>query len=154
MKHTEDIFRKVRSERKWFKNVRLVPSEVPSLPPVADALGFWVKGGPSVPLPRELRTDSKILLSAAKVQVAPEIARKAIEIVAEDSGFDLCELRGFTDSIDLDCDSLLSLVIGNDLLNLGLQIPKNRFGNTVMGKELGQFLKAFISEHGHLLDGC
>lgn len=35
----EDVFKHIRAKRKWFKNVRLYSSELPSLPPRADESG-------------------------------------------------------------------------------------------------------------------
>ena len=40
---TEDVFRKLRSDRKWFKNVKVCLTDFPKLPPASDFRGYWVK---------------------------------------------------------------------------------------------------------------
>lgn len=176
MSPSEDIFKKIRTERKWFKNVRLVPSEVPSMPPVADARGYWVKGGSrnalmsettseasprlglgslkyGIPGPPESRADGAELLSAAKVDISPELAREAIQIIAEDLGMEVRELRALTDFTLVGIDSLNSLVVVDDLLKLGVEVPKNGYGNRLMGEDLEIFLLEFVKAQGNACNG-
>lgn len=40
---TEGSCRRLRTERKWFKNVKICPSNIPSLPPCVDDQGRWIE---------------------------------------------------------------------------------------------------------------
>lgn len=131
---TEDAFIQIRADRKWFKNLRLFPSELPNFLPKINECGHIGKDGKlkSVllvqPVENEIPEHFVIhpsphrafesLPSFTRTDVSQEIAVRAIKAIAEICGLTVDELREicgsgpvFIDSLDLDL--LLSIEIIN-----------------------------------------
>ena len=128
----EDVFKQIRAERKWFKNLRLVPCELPSLPLKLDEFGHVEKfAGPkidvSVPMmenmahlvtPPSPHRAFEHLPSFPRIEVPAELATKTIRSIADVCDVTVDELRevcstsgpGFMDSLGLDSLSRTQLM--------------------------------------------
>ena len=172
----EDVFKQIRAERKWFKNVRLYPSEMPSLPLQVDESGHVEKfAGPksdlSVPIAKKgkmahLMTHPspyralESLPSFPRIEIPQELATKAITAIADVCGVTVDELReicgtsgpDFIDSLGL--DSLLSMELIFTLTDIGVDIPKSATGGYLVQEIFEGFLASFIlqlTESGHVV---
>lgn len=125
----DDVFKQIRAERKWFKNVRLFPSELPGLPLEIDEFGKLQKYADTnsepvqiaerrilehpVTHPSPYRANDH-LPPCPRINVSQEVATRAITAIAADCGATVGELREMcrhgSDLIDsLGLDSLMSL---------------------------------------------
>ena len=173
----EDVFKQIRAERKWFKNVRLFPSELPSLPLKVDESGHVEKSaGPksdlSVPVAKKENTahlvthpspyrELESLPSFPRIEIPQELATKAIEAIAYVCGVTVDELRGicstsgpdFIDSLGLDSLSSIELIF--TLTDIGVEIPRSATGGYLVQEVFEGFLGSFIlqlTESGHEVD--
>ena len=143
----EDVFKQIRAERKWFNNVRLFPSELPSLPLKLDESGHvekfaGPKSDPSVPNAKEENMAHLVthpspyrafesLPSFSRIEIPQELAMKATEAISDVSGMTVDELRGicstrkpdFVDTLGL--DSLSSIDLISTLIDIGIEIPRS-----------------------------
>ena len=174
---TEDVFKQIRAERKWFKNVRLFPSELPSLPLKVDEFGHVAKfAGPKSDLPGPNAKKENMahlvthpspyrafesLPSFPTIELAPELATKAMQAIADVCGVSVDELRvicntngpDFIDSLGLDSLSSIELIF--TLTDIGVEIPRSANGGYLVQEIFGGFLKSFIlqlTESGHKID--
>lgn len=170
----EDIFKQIRAERKWFKNVRLFPSELPSLPLRIDESGHFAKfAGPksnlSVPIAQKENMAHLVthpspyrafefLPSFPRIDISQELATKAIRTIADVCGMTVDELRGicstgepdFIDSLGL--DSLESIELIFALTDIGVEVPKSAARGYLRQEVFEGFLGSFIlqlTESGH-----
>lgn len=163
---TEDVFRQIRAERKWFKNVRLFPSEPPSLPLRADESGQLEKCARPEGVFQVQTTKDGILedrathssqyrafrslpYSSSRINVSYEIAIRAIEAIAEICELTVDELReicgsdaDFTGSLRL--DSLLRLEVIDTITRLGVEVPGSAAGSYLAQEVFGSFLKSLV----------
>lgn len=168
MPAAEEVFKQIRAERKWFKNVRLCPSEFPSLPPVADESGNFTKA--SVTQTRYFsesgRTDhvnSGPLFapdgdppSFSNVDISQELAAQSIAAIAEIFEVSVNELREISTSPSgigiqsLGLDSFEGLEIIHRLTKLGVKIPSSVSEKTgfFVQEVLECFLESLIIQHG------
>ena len=170
----EDVFKQIRAERKWFKNVRLFPSELPSLPLKVDEFGYVEKfAGPKsdLPVPKEnmayLVTHPspyrafESLPSFPRIEIPQELATKAMEAIADVCGMTGDELRGicstngpdFIDSLGLDSLSSIELIF--TLTDIGVEIPRSATGGYLVQEVFEGFLESFIlqlTESDHKID--
>ncbi|KAI4218987.1 MAG: hypothetical protein L6R36_008633 [Xanthoria steineri] len=100
---TEGSFHRLRTERKWFKNVKICPSNIPSLPPCVDDRGSWVEP-PTISESTKERPDQE---TPCNTSVLPEngdkghgyltiqetVAAKIIRGIAEDLYLSVAELQ-------------------------------------------------------------
>lgn len=170
---TEDIFKQIRAERKWFKNVRLFPSELASLPLRADEFGHFAKSANSGSVLSLRTTNDRILANRAthpspyrnleslpsfpKINVSQETALEAIKAIADICGVTVDELReicgsdpDFIDSLGL--DSLLSIEVIATITNLGIEVPRSATGSYLVQEIFESFLESFILEYIGLVD--
>ena len=170
---TEDIFKQIRAERKWFKNVRLFPSELPSLPLRADEFGRFAKVANPASVLSPRTTNDRILANRAthpspyrsleslpsfpRINVSQDIAIEAIKAIAEICGVTVDELReicaGDPDFIDsLGLDSLLSIEITGTITDLGIEVPRSVKGSYLVQEIFESFLESFILEYIGVVD--
>ena len=167
---TDDVFRQIRTERKWFKNVRLFPSELPSLPFKVDESGHLQKASSNrasvLPAQTTLTHGSSQYLvthpspyraiaslpSFPRVDIPQDVAVRAINDIAEICGLTVQELReicsrdpDFIDSLGL--DSLLSIVIIDSLTKLGVEVPRSATGSYLVQEVFELFLGSFIVDY-------
>ena len=174
---TEDDFKQIRAERKWFKNVRLFPSELPSLPLKVDEFGYVEKfAGPKSDLPASNAKKENMaylvthpspyrafesLPSFPRIEISQEVATKAMQAIADVCGVTVDELReicstdgpDFIDSLGL--DSLSSLQLISKLRRIGVEIPRSVTRRYLVQEVFEGFLESFIlqiSEPGHKID--
>ena len=164
---TEDVFKQIRAERKWYKNVRLFPSELPSLPLHGNNSGHFTKCvNPDSTLAVQTNNDSVLmgrvthpspyrrlesLPSFPRTDVSQEIAVRAIGAIAEICGVTVDELRricdndpDFIDSLGL--DSLLSIEVIDTITKLGVEVPRSATGSFLVQEVFESFLESFILE--------
>lgn len=173
----EDVFKQIRAERKWFKNVRLFPSELPSLPLKVDESGHVEKfAGPksnlTVPIAQKENMAHMVthpspyrafesLPSFPRIDIPQELATKAIEAIADVCGMTVDELQGicstggpdFIDSLALDSLSSIELIF--TLTDIGVEIPKSATGGYLVQEVFEVFLESFIlqlTKSGHKVD--
>ena len=170
---TEDVFKQIRAERKWFKNVRLFPSELPSLPLRADETGQLEKCanrgsalvvqtakdgvlGNRVTHPSPYRAFES-LPSFPRIDVSQETAIIAMRSIAEICGVTVNELReicgrdpDFIDSLGL--DSLLSIEVIATMTKLGVEVPRSATGSYLVQEIFESFLESFILEYIGVVD--
>ena len=173
----EDVFKQIRAERKWFKNVRLFPSELPSLPLKVNESGHVEKfAGPKSHLPVPIAKKENMahlvthpspyrafdsLPSFPRIDIPQERATKAFTAIADVCGMTVDELRGicstggpdFIDSLGLDSLSSLELIF--TLTDIGVEIPRSATGGYLVQEVFEGFLGSFIlqlSESGHRID--
>lgn len=168
MPPVEDVFRTMRAERKWFKNVRLFPSELPSIPLVADQMCNFFKGScdsahsakpfakneNSTSLPSTSRVDYPLL---DKVIVSQQTAKQVIDTIADIVGLSVSELldvnasQGGLDSLGI--DSLLSLAILSKLTLIGIPVPQASISNGFLLQEnFETFLESLIMKCSEVSD--
>ena len=161
----EDVFRQIRAERKWFKNVRLFPSDLPNLPRGArnsSHSGNLIEQQSVLLVPTAKNeimeqfvihpTPSESLPHFPRSDVPQDVAAKAISCIAEICGVTLDELRSMCGSgsnlLDsLGFDSLITLAMVSAIRNLGIEIPRPAYG-----PDLGTFLESFILEYIDMVD--
>ena len=169
------MFQQIRTERKWFKNVRLFPSEIPTLPFRVDESLHSEKQSTSresiLPVqtavmndrPQHLVTHPSPyraiapLLSFPRVEVSEELAVRAIKVIAEISEVTVQELReicsrkpDFIDSLGL--DSLLSIAIIERLTKLGVEVPRSATGSYLVPEVFELFLESFILDYVNVFE--
>lgn len=172
---TENVFHRLRAERKWFKNVRICPTEIPKLPPSSDLMGYWVKmGGGQVPAQLRLTEVDHAMrqenLQNAVLSLEPSsedngglrkseaTAAQAIRMISETVYLSVEELRdlAFNDFEPgtLGLDSLLMMEIIFGLEDLGITPPKDRPAKNalIMASSLELFIKDFVNEYWYCLD--
>ncbi len=173
---TENIFHRLRAERKWFKNVRICPTEIPRLPPTSDHMGFWVKmGGGQVPAQLRL-TEADDAMRQENLQNAmlslesfskdntglrksEATAARAIRMISEIVYLSVEELKdlAFNDFSPgtLGLDSLTTIEIVFGLKNLGITPPEDRpaKNSLIMAYSLELFIKDFVNEYWYCLAG-
>lgn len=170
---TEDVFKQIRAERKWFKNVRLFPSELPTLPLRADEFGQFAKDANPERVLTVRTTNDGVLASRAthpspyrtleflpsfpRINVSQEIAIEAIKAIADICGLTVDELReicgsdpDFIDSLGL--DSLLSIEVIATITNLGIEVPRSATGSYLVQEIFESFLESFILEYIGIVD--
>lgn len=164
---TEDVFKQIRAERKWYKNVRLFPSELPRLPLQGNNSGHFAKCvNPDSALAVQTNNDSVLkgrvthpspyrrlesLPSFPRTGVSQETAVRAIGAIAEICGVTIDELRNICDSdpdfIDsLGLDSLLSIEVIDTITKLGVEVPRSATGSFLVQEIFESFLEFFIVE--------
>lgn len=168
MPAAEEVFKQIRAERKWFKNVRLCPSEFPSLPPVADESGNFTKTSVTQTgyFPESGRTDhvnSGPLFapdgdppSFLNVDISQELAAQSVAAIAEILEVSMNELLEISTSPSgigiefLGLDSLTGLEIIHKLTRLGVKIPSPISEKTgfFMQEVLECFLESLIIQYG------
>ena len=160
---TEDDFKHMRAERKWFKNVLLFPSKYPSLPSVADESGCVTKAiGSSSESTRNYQVNNGQVsapdgdsLCLSKVDISEEAATQAIISIADVFAVSVTELREICTSSSgiesLGLDSLICLIIIYELINLGVIMPSSVSGSFFEQEILKCFLESFIMEYGDLV---
>ena len=170
---TEDIFKQIRAERKWFKNVRLFPSELPTLPLRADGFGQFAKDANPERVLAVRTTNAGVLANRAthpspyrtleslpsfpRIDVPQKIAVEAIKAIAEICGVTVDELReicgsdpDFIDSLGL--DSLLSIEVIATITDLGVEVPRSATGSYLVQEIFESFLESFILEYIGVVD--
>ncbi|MCJ1261586.1 hypothetical protein MMC22_001451 [Lobaria immixta] len=164
-----DVFKQIRAERKWFKNVRLFPSEFPSLPLVGDESGHFTKPVSKHhatrmgyfadntrkdhvnPCPSFASADDTP--SFPNIDVSQEVAAQAIIAIADVLTISVSELRELSTTPSgiesLGLDSLWSIEIISLLLRSGVKLPTPYFFDQGV---LDRFLESFIMKHGNAFD--
>ncbi|KAL8827153.1 MAG: hypothetical protein Q9170_007131 [Blastenia crenularia] len=174
----ENVFQRLRAQRKWFKNVKICRTEIPRIPPTSDHLGMWVKmGGNQIPTQVTLtEADDRLRLENLQNSIIPfekssgetstqnkleAVAAQAIREISEEVGIPVEELKdlAFNDFEPgtLGIDSLLSLSIIMRLECLGINLPKPcpAKSSYVHGLYLESFVKDFVKEYWYCLkDEC
>ena len=160
----EDVFKQIRAERKWFKNVRIFPSGSPSLPYRANGSGHneeFVKPKSVLSVPTAKNKIMEHLVthlsphrafestsSFPRLGVSQEIAAKAVVAVAEIIEMPEDELREMccSDPHFIHClglDSLLKLEIMFAIMELGIEIPEFP---EIVHAVFANFLQSFLME--------
>ncbi|KAL8784941.1 MAG: hypothetical protein Q9213_003683 [Squamulea squamosa] len=160
---TRNVFQTLRTERKWFKNVKICPSDIPGLPPSIDDRGNVVKG-----LTMKPEMDGQVIedhtyhpTPSSKTAIEgdfdlniPElVATQAIRLVTEEISMNFGELKELTSAgaepEDLGIDSLLAVSITWRFQELGIEPPTgHRFYDPLF---LESFIRKLISQYGHFL---
>ena len=157
--------------------MRLFPSELPSLPLKVDESGhiekFAVpKSDLSVPVVKQENMahlvthpspyrEFESLPCFPRIEIPQDLAKKAIEAIADVCGVTVDELRGicrtsgpdFIDSLGLDSLSSLELIF--TLTDIGVEIPRSATGGYLVQEVFEGFLGSFIlqlTESGHKID--
>lgn len=172
---TEHVFQTLRAERKWFKNVRICPTEIPSLAPTSDTMEFWVKrGGGQVPTQMRLTElddamrQENLRNAVLSLQASSEdkgaleereaAAAQAIRLMSETAYLSVEELQdlAFNDFEPgmLGLDSLLMMEISVRLKKLGITPPRDDPANNTLVESLyvEYFIKDFVNEYWYCLN--
>ena len=168
------MFQQIRTERKWFKNVRLFPSGIPTLPFRADESVHFKQSTSRESIlpvqtavmndrPQHLVTHSgpyraiAPLPSFPRVEVSKEFAVRAIKVIAEIFEVTVQEVReicsrkpDFIDSLGL--DSLLSIAIIGRLTKLGVEVPRSATGSYLVPEVFELFLESFILDYVNVFE--
>ncbi|KAL8915745.1 MAG: hypothetical protein Q9172_006709 [Xanthocarpia lactea] len=163
---TEGTFHRLRTERKWYKNVKICHSAIPSLPPCVDNQGFWVKAPPkSQEVDERLRqetfckTSSSLegdLKDCGYMNIPENVATEAIRRIAGDLYLTVAELRDIavneSEPGGLGVDSLMAMSIAWQLQDLGFTAPKgfNEF-DFYDCRFLESFIRSLVQRYGHCL---
>lgn len=163
----EDVFRRMRTERQWFKNVVLYPSDLPRLPPTADENGYFVKvcykddiyrddrthmreGNSALPSPVETVLDARTPIQAVAgfPAISSELAREATVKVADILSVSVGELidvcaKGIGVGA-LGLDSIQSIEIIHDLSTLRVKVPSTKAGSFIIDDEFKIFLQSIL----------
>ena len=169
---TEKVFQRLRSERKWFKNVKICASGIPKLPPTADQQGMWVKMvGAQTPtqtmiteIEDEIRQEnlrksmSSFDMAHVCLRSREAAAAQAIRMICEEITLSVEELKDlcFNDFKPglLGVDSLLVFGIMHRLQELGINLPDLKYGNGHIRILLFEaFIKDFVNEYWYCLEG-
>ena len=169
---TENIFQRLRAERKWYKNVKIVASGIPKLPPTFDHQGMWVKmGGSQTPTGTmitevEDQTRQKNLRESMSsfdpsdfgLRKREAAAAQAIRGTCEEIALSIEELKDlcFNDFELglLGVDSLLMFSVIHRLQGLGINPPKPDYGTGYTESLLFEaFIKDFVNEYWYCLEG-
>ena len=152
---TEGSFRRARAERKWFKNVKICPSNIPSLPPCVDDRGYWIEA-PTVSGISNERLDQEALCNTstspgrdmkgrASLIIEDNVVAKVIRGIAEDLYLNLAELKDIASTKDspgiLGIDSLIAVSISWRLKSLNIDPQKDIATQNIYD---GLFLESFI----------
>lgn len=166
---TEDVFKRIRADRKWFKNVRICPcpSDLSILLPIFDHQVSLVKTEGDPFLEETMIADAEkwhpheslhhtmsFFGSASENSIRSEsreaIATQAIRLISQETYLTVDELKDlilndFEPGV-LGLDSLMSLSIRWGLKDLGITIPNPHAGHMfyIEGPNFESFIKEFI----------
>ena len=163
---TENIFQRLRTERKWYKNVKICASGIPKLPPTSDHRGMWIKvdegqnftGKMITKVEDEVRQKnlresmSSFDLNDFDRKRGEAAAAQAIKEICEHTFLSIEELKDLCSndfkSEHLGVDSLLMFGIMNVLQNLGINSPKLNYESGYWQPLLfEEFIKDFVNEY-------
>ncbi|KAL8749230.1 MAG: hypothetical protein Q9199_007812 [Rusavskia elegans] len=154
---TEGSFHRLRTERKWFKNVKICPSNIPSVPPCVDDQGFWIEA----PTISESIDERRIQETLCNTSISPQkdaedqgyliiqanVAAEIIRGIAEDLYLTVAELKDIAANDSepgrLGIDSLMAVSISWRLKSLNVAPPRG-----VMAQNFydGLFLESLIRD--------
>ncbi|KAI4259142.1 MAG: hypothetical protein L6R42_004733 [Xanthoria sp. 1 TBL-2021] len=155
----------LRTERKWFKNVKICPSNIPGLPPCVDDQGLWIEA-PTISESTHERRNQETL---CKTSISPEknanghgyliiratVAAEIIRGIAEDLYLTVAELEDIAANDSepgrLGIDSLMAVSISWRLKSLEIAPPK---GFAAQDFYDGLFLESFIRDLVNKFGSC
>lgn len=165
----EDVFKHMRTERKWFKNVMLCPADLPSLPLTADNNGFFSKssnnaekppgdtgiGTPALPVPSPKidgpGTDKQPTYDYTGV-INPEAVGKVLTMIADVFDMSIQEFREAyareSALKSLGMDSLMRLMIMYNLEDMGINAPDVKDGPIIRYHDLEGFIRYLLTHNG------